>query len=522
MRTPIHIALMLAVVSGSLLNACGARSPMQEQWADAGVEPDATLDAPSDVVYDHVNDINGCNPSTCSGCCDLQGNCRTGTQPSACGQGGYECVDCSSLGQTCITSTRTCGAVQPCNPSTCPQGCCHNGLCVEGASHEACGSHGMDCVNCASLGQTCNPYSLTCEQSSMCDPTNCAGCCDAWNQCNWGGDPWACGFGGGGCEDCASQGLTCDPFWGGCVTVEPCGPWNCLGCCDMVGNCQWGADDWACGGNGELCQDCSAFNSSCDSQTHTCTGTQLCGPENCKGCCDPYSGQCRMGWDPWACGSAGQICQDCTGSNMICGDSPFGGGQCLSISQTCGPNCKGCCACNTTGCQCLGGTDIKACGHDGQICQDCTIGQGQCIHEPMGNTCISTPPPPTCGPWNCPGCCVDGTPPTCVEGLDAWQCGWGGQFCSVCYPGEACVWQPWGGGQCMAMTDWGPPDGGPADAGMADGFAGCNASNCAGCCGANGQCRAGKSVHQCGRNGELCENCAVKNQVCSDGDCKNP
>jgi hypothetical protein len=91
-------------------------------------------------------------------------------------------------------------------------------------------------------------------------------------------------------------------------------------------------------------------------------------------------------------------------------------------------------------------------------------------------------------------------------------------MCSSCYPGETCAWQPWGGGVCTSYPDGGlPPDGGVPDA-----MPVCGPWNCEGCCTPAGQCRPGLSNQRCGRSGEVCENCAVQNLVCVDGDCGSP
>lgn len=626
-----HRRIWLLLASTTLIAGCGARSEMGlDDLEDAGTEggTDAPFDTISDVVYDHVNDINGCNPATCGGCCDKTGTCRTGLETSACGMGGYECVDCGAFNASCNSATHTCGASTPCNASTCPNGCCTAaGVCVDGSSNAACGTSGQACATCPS-GTNCDPSWHTCVGSQDCGPWNCGGCCDLWGNCNWGGDTWACGMGGGFCQDCGSQGLSCDPNsytctstqdcgpwncpgccdwygycnwggddwacgWGGnlcsdcwsmgmscnpdqgaCMTQQDCGPWNCDGCCDWNGQCQWGGEDWACGAKGQMCEDCGWYGGSCDPNMKMCSIPEPCGPANCPGCCDPYSNECRMGFDSWACGTSGQVCQDCNGPGMQCTATPAGGGLCVSTNPTCGPNnCKGCCDCSSTGgCVCLPGFEPYACGNSGQICQDCAYGS-VCDPAGGGGQCVAQPPE-DCGFWNCAGCCTSTFPSYCVEGLDPWQCGYGGQICESCYPGQTCEWLASGGGTCGGyIPDGGPPDCGPwncpgcclpgypptclsgyewsacgyggetctqcgynqtcdptpmgggvcsptpvPDGGLPDGGA-CGPWNCNGCCTAAGQCRPGLSDMRCGKGGEMCENCTVQNLVCVDGDC---
>lgn len=623
----------LVVAGAVLLTACGARSSMDledYEW-DSGAGGDAASDAPTDspqdVIYDHVNDINGCNPSTCGGCCDENGECRTGMEQSACGIGGYQCVNCAAFNATCNAATHQCGAATECNAATCPSGCCDGNSCVPGTSNASCGRGGQACVSCPSngycdpglqqcvgtgscspsncsgccdqwgncnwggdswacgmggvicsdcgmsglicdmqtytctnpgscgpdncpgccdswgycnwggddwacgwggqycndcwsMGMSCDPYQQACVQQSECGPWNCNGCCDYYGNCNWGGDDWACGWGGQYCEDCGSMGTSCDPYQQVCLQQE-CGPWNCSGCCDYYGYCNWGGDDWACGINGQYCEDCSMYGGYCDQYAMACEIPSQCGPDNCAGCCDPYSNECRYGYDAWACGSGGQVCQDCTLPNMQCLASSTGGGMCLSTSPSCGPhNCAGCCDCSDPNgqCACVEGFLPYACGHDGQVCQQCMGSNQFCEPEGAGGTCTTSGQPEDCGPWNCAGCCTNSYPQQCVEGTQSWQCGNSGQLCQSCAPGQSCEWLPWGGGQCGGMyPDSGPPP--PFDGGLVDAGAGCGPWNCAGCCTPSGQCRPGTSNGRCGTGGETCENCNAQNLQCVNGDC---
>jgi hypothetical protein len=55
-----------------------------------------------------INGMGRCSPSTCHGCCDLQGVCEPGTADLACGTGGAACQTCQSP-QTC-SATGQCGS----------------------------------------------------------------------------------------------------------------------------------------------------------------------------------------------------------------------------------------------------------------------------------------------------------------------------------------------------------------------------------------------------------------------------
>jgi hypothetical protein len=47
-----------------------------------------------------------CSAATCHGCCDSEGTCQPGTNPSACGPIGGSCAACSGA-QTCDGGTCT-------------------------------------------------------------------------------------------------------------------------------------------------------------------------------------------------------------------------------------------------------------------------------------------------------------------------------------------------------------------------------------------------------------------------------
>lgn len=116
---------------------------------------------------------------TCSGCCDLKGVCKDGTQRQACGGKGTVCVTCRA-DQIC-TAANICGD-PPCGPDTCA-GCCDvNGRCVVSATAGNCGLAGVDCVQCG-FGQGCQngvcknclPSSYGCSSDAACCSMVCGG-----------------------------------------------------------------------------------------------------------------------------------------------------------------------------------------------------------------------------------------------------------------------------------------------------------------------------------------------------------
>lgn len=55
-----------------------------------------------------------CTPSTCAGCCDVDGVCQRGTERAACGVGGRSCATCSRASEVCMK--RTCTSVDDREP----------------------------------------------------------------------------------------------------------------------------------------------------------------------------------------------------------------------------------------------------------------------------------------------------------------------------------------------------------------------------------------------------------------------
>lgn len=195
---------------------------------------------------------DGCDSSSCAGCCTVQGCVLPANQnDSACGSGGAVCGMCGS-GTTC--SSGACRTVS--NSCSNCSGCCSGTTCValSQQSDSRCGADGASCRVC-SAGSSC--VNGSCETStSTCGP--CAGCCYG-TLCRVGNELLACGGGGGVCAVCAHA-ETC--ISGRC---ERCGPSNCQGCCDSLGTCQQGDDDFFCGVGGASCRFCMGA-------AHTCVG----------------------------------------------------------------------------------------------------------------------------------------------------------------------------------------------------------------------------------------------------------
>lgn len=149
------------------------------------------------------------------------------------------------------------------------------------------------------------------------------------------------------------------------------------------------------------------------------TGQKKCSPgkgQPCVGCCSDTD-----------CG--GNACVDGT-----CADCPRG-------QRVCRGGCiaaDGCCA----DAECIGGRVCAEgrcdCRASERLCQGTCIPRDACC----GNVC---PPPTTCTPSNCGGCC-DGI--TCRPGNTPTFCGLAGVTCTPCQDGETCR-----AGACVCATE---------------------------------------------------------------------
>jgi hypothetical protein len=330
------------------------------------------------------------------------------------------------------------------------------------------------------------PETLDGGATSSCSPSTCPnGCCDATGVCRTGRDVRACGSVGGRCSDCVANGFNVCTSARVCGRDEPsCSSRTCLGCCSLDDGrlrCLSGTEPAACGRGGEACTDCSEQGRACDGSSRSC-GSTTCDASNCDGCC--VGDKCLPGTTTSACGAKGARCDAC-GAGQHCSAVGGGGGRCEGTTA-CGPdNCGGCC--NAAG-QCVTGTDTTACGANGAKCDSCGLNE---VCAPNG-TCQAQP---TCGPSNCPGCCVGNQ---CVISTTPIACGTKGQVCKTCGPNEIC--DPTG--KCVSGSV-------------------CNPATCGGCC-VGDICAVGTQQTACGTNGTACLNCANQGRVCQSGSCQVP
>lgn len=207
----------------------------------------------------------------------------------------------------------------------------------------------------------------------------------------------------------------------------------------------------------------------------SCGPTSRCGPGACDGCCDAM-GACVTASSITACGTGGASCSTCTRSDSCVNGAcvPFDAGTTGMDAGACA-GCRGCCQNGV----CRTGNLTNACGTDGGVCDDCTVGNRLCT----AGACRVT-----CGPSNCQGCCRNNE---CITETTKQACGRGGAACTFCPTGQGCV-----ASQCVEV------DGGMS----ADGGEGCSAT-CDGCCDASDACLPGLENVACGNLGGRCVVC---------------
>lgn len=241
--------------------------------------------------------------------CTVNGQCRPGDSPLACGNTSGVCNRCA-MGEQCVGGQCV---VAACGPGTCT-GCCGMNFCVTPSMQVnlACGSSGAACVRCMNGQQCRNGQCVT----PVCDSTTCAmGCCDG-TQCRGGDTARACGAGGAACVGCAA-GATCSSG-GTCVmgTAPDAGPAAPVGSACMGGG--------SCG-SGQFCLPAMAGfpGGYCSAQCSAdggCPGGATCVTQTVFGFsqtgCFATCGTCRSGY----------ACQPRDGGDAYCRPDCTGGG----------------------------------------------------------------------------------------------------------------------------------------------------------------------------------------------------
>ena len=161
------IHLASVVCVVALFTGCGSRA--------VGVDHDGATTNGQDGNLNN-NSNNPCENGTCDGCCDGDFNCLPGTAHDQCGLAGRECVDCATLGGTCQNGS--CVGTDPCGPNNCPGCCTTEGSCLAGTTSSACGIGGAQCIDCGRIdcidGYCCDDqdgdgYGAGCPLGDDCD-----------------------------------------------------------------------------------------------------------------------------------------------------------------------------------------------------------------------------------------------------------------------------------------------------------------------------------------------------------------
>ncbi len=234
-----------ALVTLVLLAGCG----------DCGGEdPAVDVNNRADIGFRPEQDAGG---GPCTGCLDRDGNCLSGDDDEACGEGGSACRSCDDPGTACLDDG-VCAAPPTCTSETC-DGCCDaNDECVDGGTVDQCGASGSGCAEC--------PEGASCSDGACilgCGSDNCDGCCNAAGECVTTTSDTECGAGGGACADCTAAGGTC----GGEACVSTSCAESCAGCCENE-FCVDPPTAAQCGMGGAACT--------------TCVGSQTCTAGVCE------------------------------------------------------------------------------------------------------------------------------------------------------------------------------------------------------------------------------------------------
>jgi hypothetical protein len=201
----------------------------------------------------------------CAGCWD-NGVCRPGNTSEDCGSGGVTCTTCypnqPCQNASCATGTcvRTPNTGASCTGGRCLNGvCCTNcilgGSCLDWNEPAACGSGGIDCVDCTATGRTCVNQSCNCPGCwllGVCylnDPAHCGPSCTSCPQPE--------------CKVRTCSGSTCGTTNAPDITTT-CSGGVCIGgsCCKtcyktgLPNTCEAGTTDENCGTGGEACERC--------------------------------------------------------------------------------------------------------------------------------------------------------------------------------------------------------------------------------------------------------------------------
>jgi hypothetical protein len=208
------------------------------------------------------------NGSQCSGgCIDADGVCRQQSHMT-CGTGGEECADCTLDGMVCNV------ALGECRPNS---GGYSGGSSDQNLQTERCCL--VEDGGCEPLGKMCN-YTEICQMGrggpackeveevkrrpeiKTCQTSCTNGCCTREGTCLE--EPALIGCPVDYCDEENQYNRKCEDPLTRCKR-------DCAdGCCTRDGKCERGQDDEACGTDGEVCDNCTYRLLACDEQRQQC------------------------------------------------------------------------------------------------------------------------------------------------------------------------------------------------------------------------------------------------------------
>ncbi len=271
-----------------------------------------------------------CSSTTCVGCCDATGECRSGFEGVACGRNGASCNDCA-LGQLCTAGACTVpnnngsggGFTAAGGGSSGGGGGATGGGTAGGVSVGGGTAGGVAVGGGTAGGVTAGGVGGGSAGGGGCNAQSCAsGCCTSTGACQDPPTTVRCGRGGASCIGCAAR-QTCNSATGVCVA--------CAGCIDLAtGRCEVGSTNALCGRQGDFCANCSGSSRTCSAGSCV-VSPPGCNPTTCSsGCCDQSSGACIP---PAA--QTSSMCGQGTAASL-CIQCPSG--QCDTVAGSCTSN----------------------------------------------------------------------------------------------------------------------------------------------------------------------------------------
>ncbi len=209
-----------------------------------------------------------CSPASCTGCCDVSGQCQPGASLTACGHGGNACGQCGT-GLVCSGGMCSATVQVSCTACTTKADCPASSACVQYAGSDYCGQTCTASSQCPT-GESClvtigidgTQAQVCVPDSGRCGTGGCPASCPAGTSCNVidgaceaGGTGGGSGSGGGsGAGMCGQYDLPSQPS---CCTSCMAGTANCQanGCyggwwCDRTACRCHAAVSGTCGGTG--------------------------------------------------------------------------------------------------------------------------------------------------------------------------------------------------------------------------------------------------------------------------------